>query len=153
VVVRLGQAGHGDRADHAHVLDADREGTAVRREQARLDARLLVQRSPPHGEPPPHQVGSRGETVDDVDLPLDPRVVLGRSAWQGGMEQLLAVTPDVDRDRQRPLDRGRDHRAAEAPRVRVIEPGEHQLSFLGLERGDQRLQVVVHAASLGAHSL
>jgi hypothetical protein len=133
VVVRLGQAGHGDRADDAHVLDADREGTAVRREQARLDAQFLIQCLPARGEPPAHQVGSRREPVDDVDLPLDPRVVLGRRPRQGGVEQLLAVAPDVDRDRERALDRGRDHRAAEPQRVRVVEPGEHQLSFLSLQ--------------------
>src|SRR3984957_21316327 len=91
------------------------------------------------------RLGSCGETVDDVDLAIDPRVVLGRGARQRGMEMLLAMAPDIDRDRQRPLDRGRHHRAAEPPRVRVAEPGKDQLFFLGLERGDERLLVVVHA--------
>jgi hypothetical protein len=44
MVVGLAQAGHGDRADHAHAPDADREGAAVRREQPRLDLQRLVQR-------------------------------------------------------------------------------------------------------------
>jgi flavin-dependent dehydrogenase len=46
MVVGLGQAGYGDRADNAHVLDADRKGTAVRREQPRFDAQSLVQGRP-----------------------------------------------------------------------------------------------------------
>ncbi len=136
MVVGLGQAGYGDRADHAHVLDADRKGAAVRREQPRLDAQCLVQRPPARRQPPAHEVGGRGEPVDHVDLALDPRVVLGRGARQGDVEQLLAVAPDVDRDRQFPLGRGRYHRAAEPPCVRVVEPGEYQPSLLRLERGD-----------------
>jgi Amidohydrolase family len=47
MVVSLGQAGYGDRADNAHILDADRKGTAVRREQPWLDAEFLIQSSPP----------------------------------------------------------------------------------------------------------
>jgi hypothetical protein len=39
-------------------------------------------------------------------------VVPGRA----GMEQLLAVAPDVDRDRQRSLGRGRHYRTAQPPR-------------------------------------
>src|SRR5580693_1181934 len=98
VVVGLGQAGYGDRADDAHVLDADREGTAMRREQPWFDAACLVQRCPAHREPSSYQVGGCGEPVDDVDLALDPRVVLGRGARQGDVEQLLAVAPNIDRD-------------------------------------------------------
>ena len=94
MVVGLGQAGYGDRSDDAHVLDADREGTAVRCEQPRFHAACLVQRCPAHREPSSYQVGGCGEPVDDVDLALDPRVVLGRGPRQGGMEQLLAVAPD-----------------------------------------------------------
>ena len=60
------------------------------------------------------------------------------------MEQLLAVAPDVDRDRQRPVDSGRHHRAAEPPCVGIAEPGENQLFLLGFERGDERLLVVRH---------
>src|SRR5579859_6453456 len=71
VVVCLGQAGHGDRADNAYVPDADREGAAVRREQPRLDAQRLVQCAPARGEASAYEVGGRGETVDDVDLALD----------------------------------------------------------------------------------
>jgi hypothetical protein len=123
MVVRLGQAGHGDRADNAHVHDADREGAAVRREQPWLDAERLVQCDPACRKPPAYQAGGCGETVDDVDLAVDPRVVLGRGARQRDVEQLLAMTPDVDRDRQRPLDRGRHHRAAEPPRVYVVGCG------------------------------
>ena len=92
-----------------------------------------------------YEIGSRGKSVDDVDFALDPRVVLGRGARQRDVEQLLAMAPDVNGDRQRPLDRDRHHRAAEPPRVLVAEPGEDQLFLLGLERGDERLLVVVHA--------
>jgi AraC-like DNA-binding protein len=146
VVVGLGQAGYGDRADNAHVPDADREGAAVRREQARLDPQRLVKRGPARRQPSPHQVGGCREPVDHVDLALDPGVVLGRGAGQGCVEQLLAVAPYVDRDRQFPFGRGRDHGAAEPPRVRVVEPGEYQPGLLRFERGDQCLLIAVHAA-------
>jgi hypothetical protein len=46
MVVSLGQAGYGDRSDNAHVLDADRKGAAVRREQPRFDSQCLVQCCP-----------------------------------------------------------------------------------------------------------
>src|ERR1700745_2677908 len=69
----LRQAGYSHRADNAHVLDADRKGTAVRREQAWLDAQCLVQRGPARRAPPAHKVGSCSEPVDNVDLALDLR--------------------------------------------------------------------------------
>jgi hypothetical protein len=46
VVIGLRQAGYGNRADNAHVLDADGEGAAVRREQPWLDAQCLVEGCP-----------------------------------------------------------------------------------------------------------
>src|SRR5271165_28217 len=148
MVVSLGQAGYGDRADNAHVLDADRKGTAVRREPLWVDAQCFVQWGPARREPPAHKVGGCGEPVDNVDLALDPRVVLGRGARQSDVEQLLAVAPNIDRNRQYPLGRRRHHRAAEPPCVRVVEPGEYQRSLLCLERGDQGLLIVVHASCL-----
>ena len=42
MIVGLGQAGYGDCADNAHVLDANRKAAAVRREQPWLDAPRLV---------------------------------------------------------------------------------------------------------------
>src|SRR6202020_36085 len=61
------------------------------------------------------------------------------------MEQQLAVAPDVDRNRERSLGRGRHHCTAQPPGVRVVKTGEHQPLLLRLERGDQPTLVVIHA--------
>src|SRR5258707_668778 len=65
-------------------------------------------------------------------------------AWSGDVVAAASDTPRWRHDRS--VGRGGNDRAAERPCVRVVDPGEYQPSLVRLERGDQRLLVVVHAS-------
>lgn len=55
------------------------------------------------------------------------------------------VRPGLAGTLVRALGSGRDHCAAQLPRVTVVKPGEHELLLLGVERGDHAAFVVGHA--------
>src|SRR4051812_44539509 len=133
MVVALGQAGHGDRADDADVADRDREGAAVGGVLVRIQAHLgLERRAGLAGALADEQRGV-AEAVDHPALARDPGVVVGGRPGQCGVEELLAVAADVDGHRKGGRPRRLDQRHAERPGRVVVEAIEDELALLGLE--------------------
>ncbi len=132
VVVALGQAGDGDRADDAGAGDVDGEAAAVGcvvgvgEVVAVAEAALILFEGQADG------VGAAVEAGDDVGFAQDPAGVV-RSASERGVEERLvrlAEAADVDDDGLLAGDGKLADAEAETPGSVVVEAGEEEFGFL-----------------------
>jgi hypothetical protein len=143
VVVALGQAGDGDRADDAGAGDVDGEAAAmggvvgVGETVAFAEGAVVLLEREADG------VRAAMEAGDDVDLALDPAGVVRRSSERGVEERLvgLAEAADVDDDGLLAGESELAEAEAEPPGSVVVEAGKDEFGFLAGDGGEVRSKV------------
>ncbi len=139
VVFALGQAGDGDAADDACSGDVDGEAAAVGgvfgvRQRVFFGDRCVVVL-----EVEAQLIGAAVEAGDHVRFALDPAGVVGRGAWEGGVEERMvrmAETADVDDDGVATGEGEFAEGGAEAPCGFGVEGGEDKFRFLSSDGGE-----------------
>ena len=133
VVFALGKAGDRDGADDASARDVDGKAASVSGVVGVGKVVAVGEGAVGLFECQADSVGAAVEAGYDVDLALDPTLIIWRCAGERGVEELLvwlAEAADVDDDGLVASDGEFADTEAESPGGVVVEAGEQEFGFL-----------------------